>query len=77
MFSSDLRRSMATFVVLEFQLASFLANAHAQTFAAALLRRTAFVPKVEPWFISMAGEKNQVRCDCSWQDFRKGTAGRQ
>ena len=67
------RRNMTTFVASEFHPASFLENAHAQTFAAALLGRTAFVPKVEPWFISVAGEKNQVRCDCSWQDFRKGS----
>ena len=57
-----------------FRPASYLGNPHWQTFAAALLTRAAFVPKVESWFISVAGEKNQVRCDCSWQDVRQGTA---
>src|ERR1700745_3884196 len=58
---------MTTFTNAPFQPAPILSNAHLQTFAAGLLRRPAFVPKVEPWFISVAGEKNQIRCDCSWQ----------
>lgn len=58
---------MTTFTNPPFQPSPFLPNAHLQTFAAALLRRAAFVPKVEPWFISVAGEENQIRCDCSWQ----------
>jgi uncharacterized protein len=62
---------MTTFIPPPFHPASFLGNAHLQTFAAALLGRASFVPKVESWFISVAGEKNQVRCDCSWQDSRQ------
>ena len=59
---------MTTFIPPPFHPASFLGNAHVQTLAAALLGRLPLVPKVEPWFISVAGENNQVRCDCSWQD---------
>jgi len=59
---------MTTFNNAAFHPAPFLSNAHLQTFAAAMLGRAAFVPKVEPWFITVAGESNQVRCDCSWQD---------
>lgn len=64
---------MTTFTPSEFQPASLLGSPHLQTFAAALLGRASLVPKVEPWFISVAGERNQVRCDCSWQDSRQGT----
>ena len=64
---------MTAFNAPSFRPASYLGNPHWQTFAAALLTRAAFVPKVESWFISVAGEKNQVRCDCSWQDLRQGT----
>jgi hypothetical protein len=59
--------SMTSFVPQEFVPAPLLRNPHVQTFAAALMGRAQFLPLVEQWFISVAGEKNQVRCDCSWQ----------
>jgi len=61
------RVEMSTFVPRPFAPAPALRNPHLQTFAAALMGRAPFVPAREQWFISVAGEKNQVRCDCSWQ----------
>jgi|SRR5579872_3325171 len=52
--------------------ARLLRNPHLQTFAAALMGRAQFVPSVERWFISVGGEKNQLRCDCSWQPDPQG-----
>ena len=61
-------RHSSTFASFRFTPPPWLTNPHLQTFAAALLARAHFVPAVEEWFISVAGENNQVRCDCSWQD---------
>jgi len=62
-----------TFTPPPFRPVSFLQSPHLQTFAVALLERVAFSLQVESWFISVAGEKNRVRCDCSWQQERQGT----
>jgi predicted alpha/beta-fold hydrolase len=58
---------MTRFSPNSFAPAPLLSNPHLQTFSAALMGRAHFLHDVERWFISVAGEKNQVRCDCSWQ----------
>ena len=62
------RESASSFTSSEFVPPAWLANRHLQTIAPALIGRAHFAPVSEEWFISVAGEKNQVRCDCSWQD---------
>lgn len=65
-------KGTSSFASSEFIPPVWLRNRHLQTIAAALMRRVHFLPAVEEWFISVAGEKNQVRCDCSWQDQPQG-----
>ena len=56
-------------MVPEFVPARLFGNPHLQTFAAALWGRANLLPDdAEQRFIQVAGEQNQVRCDCSWQD---------
>ena len=64
--------SAGGFASSEFVPPAWLTNRHLQTFAAARIGRAHFTPAVEEWFISVAGEKNLVRCDCSWQDNAQG-----
>lgn len=60
--------SARSFTSPEFVPPAWLKNRHLQTVAAALVGRSHFSPAVEEWFISVAGEQNQIRCDCSWQE---------
>jgi len=62
------RESASSYASSAFVPPVWLVNRHLQTFGAALIGRAHFTPAVEQWFITVAGEKNQVRCDCSWQD---------
>lgn len=73
---SDGTRAISGFAADRFIPSAFLRNPHLQTLAAALMGRAHFVPQVEQWFISVAGERNQVRCDCSWHPdpWQKATA---
>lgn len=60
--------SARSFTSLRFVPPGWLTDRHLQTLAAALIGRAHFAPPVEEWFISVSGEMNQIRCDCSWQE---------